>query len=209
MALAVLATALGPLPSADAATTYSTSFKRVKTWYSAPLKRCFRTTLTGTLRATYWHVGAGKSTAFYFGKPEIVSPVMKVKVLANCSSKKAATVKKLALRQYYYDRSCKYTPSLSAGASTTGALSIGVSVTSACKTFKTAYRASTYGSGKSFSQYTTGARVTWKNKRKFWQGGGKKTSICVTGEYQLQAYVTATKDDLLKYRFSDLCVNNY
>lgn len=206
---ATLLAALVPISGAQAATVYSTGFTRVETWYSTPLKRCFQATLTGTLKATAWHVGAGRSTGFYFGKPEIVSPVLRVRSYADCTLKKAASVKKLALRQYYYDRSCTYKPSLSAGVSTSRALSIGVSVTSVCNSFTTAYRASSYGAGSTFSQYTSGASVTWKDKRVFWQGGASKKKICVTGEYQMQPYVSSTKDDLLKYRFSDICVNNY
>lgn len=79
---ATLLAALVPISGAQAATVYSTGFTRVETWYSTPLKRCFQATLTGTLKATAWHVGAGRSTGFYFGKPEIVSPVLRVKSYA-------------------------------------------------------------------------------------------------------------------------------
>jgi len=207
------ATALVAVPQAAGAsgTTYSTGFSRSKTWYSAPLHRYFKITMTGTLTATVWSEPAGHFFEYYFGKPHIKSPVMKVAVYRDSAMRHAVALHRLELSQYYYDRSCKTKPSFSASVSTSKALSIGVSVTTECNTFQTAYRQSTYGSSSHYSQYTSGSDVVWKNKKVSWPQsplGNKKAShtICVTGEFEMQPYLNQSTDDLLKFRFSDICL---
>ncbi len=198
---------------AEAASTRSANFTRTYTWHSKPLKRWFKLELTGKIKAKSWSTGSGRTTTHHFGKPELLSPRLKVTVYQNSALTKKAKVSKLELRQFHYDKSCKTKPSFSVSASTSKALSIGASFTRHCSTFTTAYRASTYGKAATYVQSTTGAAVVWKKKHVSWAGRPgnpptPKKTVCVTPEFELQPYVGARKDDLLKSNFKDICISN-
>lgn len=198
---------------AHAAKSHSASYTKTYTWHSKPLKRWFKLQLTGKVTAKTWSTGAGRTTRHHFGKPELVSPKLAVRVYKNAAMTKKANVSKLELRQFHYDRSCKTKPSFSVSASTSRALSIGASFTRHCSKFTTAYRDSTYGKGATFTQNTTGAAVVWKKKYVSWSGRPgipttPKKTVCVTPEFELQPYVGDKKDDLLKTSFGDICISN-
>lgn len=205
----VLAAFAAPASAAD----HSAKFTKTKTWHSKPLNRWFKLQLTGTIEAESWTTGMGRSTNFFFGRPELKSPTLKVTVYKDAAMTKKTTVRKLELRQYYYDKSCKTTPSISVSASTSKALSIGASATRHCAKFTTAYRASEYGKHSVYTQSTSGAAVVWKGKAVSWSAVEQQTkkpkkTVCVTPEFEMQPYVGSNKDDLLKSNFSDICISN-
>lgn len=195
------------------AKSHSTSFTRTHTWHSAPLKRWFKLELTGRIKAKSWSTGSGRTTTHHFGKPELVSPKLTVRVYSNSAMTKRAKVSKLELRQFHYDKSCRTKPSFSVSASTSKALSIGASFTRHCSKFTTAYRDSTYGKAHAYTQSTSGATVVWKKKYVSWAGrpGNPQTpkkTVCVTPEFELQPYIGTNRDDLRKSHFKDICISN-
>jgi len=205
---------LAPAPGASAkeqnVKAYKSSFTRTKTWHSPALKRWFKLELTGQIETRSWTTGSGRSTLFYFGRPKVTNPTLKVWVYKNKAMTKKARLKKVEVRQYYYDRSCKARPTLSGSVSSSKGLSIGGSVTISCKTFRTAYRQSTYGAASTYTQNTTGASARWAGKYVKWSqppGTTRSTkTVCVTPEFEFQPYVSSSADDLLKSQFSDICM---
>lgn len=90
VALAGLAAGLFvTLPASDANaatwTTHTKKYSQTKSFYSKPLKRCVRTTLSGKVTFKYGYI-VGRHT---YKDIKVIEPKMATKVLTKCSGGKA------------------------------------------------------------------------------------------------------------------------
>lgn len=94
--------------SAIATKTYTKPYSKSANFYSKPLGRCVRTTLSGkvTFKHYYYKQKGAISDAFLGVK--LINPTMRTTVLTKCTGGKSATVTKMAMTQRWYESTkCK------------------------------------------------------------------------------------------------------
>ncbi|WP_329105051.1 hypothetical protein OG792_31495 [Micromonospora sp. NBC_01699] len=184
---------------ASAATTYTRSYTIVKEFYSQPLKRCVRVTLWGsvTFQTKVRNEWAGRITDYVNRKIE--NPTVRASILDKCGAgAKPATATKASVNQRWYDHNCAVEPSISAGFP----WAISVGATAKCGSVKTASRTSSYGKGKTYTQYNSGRPVSWKDGKagsvpqSVTDSRGKVSTFafCLGATATVKIYV-GTKDD--------------
>lgn len=194
-----------PSASADVTSyTKSTSFTKTKSFYSAPLARCVRVRVTGTMSAFYV-----RSTQTYptpadyqsLQDPRVRDLTMRVTTTRTCASGSSrAQVTKATLRQSYYYWKCSSNPSISVGYP----WSVGLSVTPTCGEEKVAKRATTYGADNSrYTQYNSGVKAEW-DKLSY---GKTSTNVssCIHGVADVTVY-RSNRSDSVKFDMGNICI---
>ncbi|WNZ08398.1 hypothetical protein [Streptomyces sp. 11x1] len=182
------------LPASDANaatwTTHTKKYSQTKSFYSKPLKRCVRTTLSGKVTFKYGYI-VGRHT---YKDIKVIEPKMATKVLTKCSGGKAATTTKMEMTQRWYEsRKCEMEVGVSAGAP----WSISVTPTVECGSRKAGTRKSVYGNkNKTYTQSNTGRPLYFKGKLEIRHSPTAKYDrrFCMSGRPTVQAYVKNNSD---------------
>lgn len=198
-------TLTAPPASADVTSyTITKSFTRAKKFYSAPLGRCLRVKVTGSMSAFYVRSTEGPPTPADYQSlqdPELKNLTLRLTTTDTCfDGSPRERVKKATMRQSYYYWKCSANPSISVSAP----WSAGVSITPSCGDEKVARRSTTYTTRASrFTQYNSGVKAEW-DKLSY---GPTSTVVksCVHGFVDVTAYV-GTKSDSFLHNMGDICI---
>ncbi|WP_299441444.1 hypothetical protein [uncultured Phycicoccus sp.] len=200
--MAVLA---APSASADVTSyTKTRTFEKTKNFYSAPLSRCVRVKITGTMSAFYV-----RSTQTYptpadyqsLQDPRLEDLTMQVTTTDTCfDGSPRENVTKATLRQSYYYWKCSSNPGISVGYP----WSVGLSVTPTCGEEKVAKRSTTYSdNGSRYTQYNSGVKAEWDKL----SSGPTSTDVssCIHGVADVTVYRPG-KSDSVKFDMGNICI---
>jgi len=182
-----------PASEANAATwrTYTKKYSQTKSFYSKPLKRCIRTTLSGKVTFKFT---TDIPKDYTYKDIKIIEPKMATKVLTKCSGGKAATVTKMEMTQRWYEsRKCEMDVEVSAGAP----WSVSVTPTVECGSRKAGTRKSVYGNkNKTYTQSNSGRPVSFTGMLSIRRAPTGKIDrrFCMSGRPTVQAYVKNNSD---------------
>ncbi|MCC9709904.1 hypothetical protein E4N62_34380 [Streptomyces sp. MNU76] len=176
-------------------TTHTKKYSQTKSFYSKPLKRCVRTTLSGKVTFKFAKISGGKSGVRHTYKDiKVVQPKMTTKVLTKCSGGKAATTTKIEMTQRWYEsRKCSLDIAITAGAPWT----IAVTPTVECGSRKAGTRKSVYNNkNKNYTQSNTGRPLYFKGQLQINKPVNQSpdTRFCMSGRPTVQAYVKNNSD---------------
>ncbi|MBB1243260.1 hypothetical protein GL263_06735 [Streptomyces durbertensis] len=190
---------VGPISEASAThgkeKTYTRSYKKTLDFYSKPLKRCVRTTLTGkvTFKHSILHKGKGGMPHRYRGV-KVSDPKMETRVLTKCKGGKAATLTKAKLTQRWYEsKKCKMDVAVTAGFP----WSVAVTPTVECGKREAGTRSTTYSTkSKVYTQHNSGQPLYFTGQ--ILLGMNSSKSLCLSGRPTVTAYIKNKSDSWAK-----------
>jgi hypothetical protein len=174
--------------SAIATKTYTKPYSKSANFYSKPLGRCVKTTLSGkvTFKHYYYKQKGAISDAFLGVK--LVNPTMHTTVLTKCTGGKKATVTKMSMTQRWYESTkCKLNVAIAAGYQWT----VAVTPTVECGKRKAGTRATTYATkANNYTQSNSGRPVGFNGEVHI----KYNTALCLSARTTVTAYINNKSD---------------
>lgn len=201
LATGVATTALIGISAGGAAAvdakTYTRSYSKSTNFYSAPLKRCVRTTLSGKVTFTYYLYRQHSAADRYYNV-KLVEPKMKISVLTKCSGGKAATLTDASLTQRWYESTCKLDAAVTAGYPWT----VAVTPTVECGKHDVGTRSTKYSAkATTYTQNNSGRPVAFSGDLILGRDpehGSTVRPLCLSGRPTVTAYISNKSDSWTK-----------
>src|SRR5262249_35182467 len=96
--------------------TYTKPYSKSASFYSKPLQRCVKTTLSGKITFKHYLYKQKGAVSDAFLGVKLINPTMHTTVLTKCSGGKAATLTKVSMTQRWYESTkCKLNVAVTAG----------------------------------------------------------------------------------------------
>jgi len=192
LATGVVSTGLLAVTATDASAidiqTYTKPYNKSANFYSKPLKRCVKTTLSGKVTFKHYLYKQHGAIADAFLGVKLINPTMHTTVLTKCSGGKSATVTKMAMTQRWYESTkCKLNVAIAAGYQWT----VAVTPTVECGRRNAGTRATTYSvKANNYTQSNSGRPVDFNGEVHI----KYKTALCLSARTTVTAYISNRSD---------------